>query len=123
MWPQLGVDAHWRDPLTHLALTTYGLEQLFQRIHNLSPRWLAVGGGGYDRSVVPRAWTLAWGVMSGQTFDNQLPPSVAADYDPPLLHDEALVVLPDDEGEKIRAATEKVVADLKASLKFKESNA
>ncbi len=45
---EFGVDAHWRDPLTHLCLTTHGLEALFKRIVALSPRLLAVGGGGYD---------------------------------------------------------------------------
>lgn len=113
---QLGVDAHWRDPLTHLALTTYGFEALFKRIHQLAPRWLAVGGGGYDRTVVPRAWTLAWAVMSNQTFSNDLPESIASDYDPPLLHDEITVLLTPEQRQQARAAAEAVVAELEASL-------
>lgn len=111
---QLGVDAHWRDPLTHLAMTTHGFEALCRRIHDLSPRWLAVGGGGYDLSVVPRAWTLAWGVMSGQTFANELPAAVAANYDPPLLHDNAPAPLSPEQRQQARAAAEEVVADLLA---------
>lgn len=85
---QFGVDAHWCDPLTHLCMTTHGLEALFKRIVALSPRLLAVGGGGYERSVVPRAWTLAWGVLSEQAFEDALPETVALAYDPPTLHDE-----------------------------------
>ncbi len=115
---QLGVDAHWRDPLTHLALTTHGLEALFRGIQQLGRPWLAVGGGGYDRRVVPRAWTLAWGVMSGQTFDNQLPAAVAGGYNPALLHDEASVRLPSQEREGIVADTAATVKELKTALKF-----
>ena len=112
---QLGVDAHWRDPLTHLALTTDGFETLFRRIHALSPRWLAVGGGGYDRTVVPRAWTLAWGVMSDQTFPNNLPDLIAAAYDPPLLRDQAAGLLTPEQQRQARTATEKSV-DVLAGL-------
>ncbi|GAB4435332.1 MAG: acetoin utilization protein AcuC [Anaerolineae bacterium] len=115
---QLGVDAHWRDPLTHLALTTHGLEALFKGIQQLGYPWLAVGGGGYDRRVVPRAWTLAWGVMSKQTFDDQLPAAVADGHDPPLLRDEATVMMPSQVREEIMAATIATVKELKAALKF-----
>lgn len=121
---QLGVDAHWRDPLTHLALTTQGFEALFRRIHQLArhqkttPRYLAVGGGGYDHSVVPRAWTLAWGVMSEQTFPNELPVAVATDYNPPLLHDEALPLLTSEQRRQARTAAEEVVRELQEKLKL-----
>ena len=115
---QLGLDAHWRDPLTHLALTTHGFETLFQRIDQLAPRWLALGGGGYDRSVTPRAWTLAWGVMSQQSFPNDLPASIASDYDPPLLHDETPVPLTPEQRRQARNAAEEVVAELKRLLQL-----
>ncbi len=113
---QLGVDAHWRDPLTHLALTTRGFEALFQRIHALSRRWLALGGGGYDLSVVPRAWTLAWGVMSGQTFANDLPEAVASRYNPPLLHDAEPVPISPHQRQQAEVAARVVVGELKRSL-------
>jgi acetoin utilization protein AcuC len=115
---QLGVDAHWRDPLTHLALTTHGFESLFQRIHQLSPRWLAVGGGGYDISVVPRTWTLAWGVMSDQTFSNTLPDPVAPHYDPPILHDDEPAPLSPSQREAAHTEAERVVAELRRLLDF-----
>lgn len=113
---QLGVDAHWRDPLTHLALTTHGLEALFQRIKALSTRWLAVGGGGYDPTVVPRAWTLAWGVMTGQTFPNELPQSIAQSYDPPLLHDSDPAPLTSSQRQQAQAAAREIVTELKKIL-------
>lgn len=115
---QLGVDAHWRDPLTHLALTTQGFEALFQRVHQIAPRWLAVGGGGYDRRVVPRAWTLAWGVMSNQTFPNELPESIASKYDPALLHDEIAAQLTPEQRQQAQLAAEAVISELQQSLRL-----
>jgi len=77
---QLGVDTHYRDPLAQLCLTTNDHLRLFERLESLAPRWLALGGGGYDLGVVPRAWTLAFGVMSGQSFPDQLPASYREKY-------------------------------------------
>ena len=116
VFAQFGVDAHWRDPLTHLALTTHGFEALFKRIVALSPRLLAVGGGGYDRAVVPRAWTLAWGVLSDQTFANDLPESVASQYAPPHLHDAGPAPLSPQQREQARMAAGEVVEELKRLL-------
>jgi acetoin utilization protein AcuC len=70
---QLGCDTHWRDPLSHLNLTTHAYESVIREIKMLAPRWLALGGGGYDLSVVPRAWTLAYGVMIECEFPDELP--------------------------------------------------
>ncbi len=60
---QLGVDTHFLDPLTHLALTTHGYLKIVDEIAARAPRWIATGGGGYELSVVPRAWTLVWARM------------------------------------------------------------
>jgi acetoin utilization protein AcuC len=84
---QLGVDTHYQDPLAHLSLTTCGYEALVRAIKELGTPWLALGGGGYDLSVVPRAWTLAYGVMNGQEFPDELPPAYATEYGSGRLHD------------------------------------
>lgn len=70
---QLGVDTHMKDPLTHLMLTTEGYVQLVKRIQSLAPRWLALGGGGYEMSAVARSWTLAYGVMLGVDWPDDIP--------------------------------------------------
>jgi acetoin utilization protein AcuC len=85
---QLGVDTHHLDPLANMALTTHGQLALFESLRDLSPgRWLALGGGGYDISVVPRAWALAFGVMSDQSFSNELPGKYRENYGGQRLHD------------------------------------
>lgn len=67
---QNGVDTHCTDPLTHLGLTTGGHKAIFKRIHDLAKKHtggklLAVGGGGYNTSVVPRSWTMLFAELLG----------------------------------------------------------
>jgi acetoin utilization protein AcuC len=76
---QLGVDAHRTDPLTHLQLDIQGFAKAVQRITELSPQLLALGGGGYDLQNVARGWTAAWAVMNGIELPRELPASYAAD--------------------------------------------
>jgi acetoin utilization protein AcuC len=84
---QLGIDTHFLDPLGHLMLTTEGYSRVLQKIKECAPRWIALGGGGYEVSVMPRAWTLAYGIMSDQEFPDQLPASYATRYGQGTLHD------------------------------------
>jgi acetoin utilization protein AcuC len=72
---QLGVDTFYDDPLTNLHLSIFGFERILKKIKNLAPRWIALGGGGYNISNVARAWTLAWAVMNGIELNEKLPKS------------------------------------------------
>ena len=115
---QLGVDTHYLDPLTHLSLTTHGHLALFEALAELSPgRWLACGGGGYNLDVVPRSWTLAFGVMSGQTFPDELPEVYMARHADPrgscTLHDRQGPQLSEKRQSRVRRHTETVVVEVK----------
>lgn len=63
---QNGVDAHYRDPMTHLSLTSKSFEEIPRIVNRLSDlytggKWIAVGGGGYNIfQVVPRMWAQVW---------------------------------------------------------------
>jgi acetoin utilization protein AcuC len=70
---QLGVDSFAADPLARLELTTHGFEAMVRRIAALSPRLVALGGGGYHLGNVARAWTLAWAIVSGQPVPDTIP--------------------------------------------------
>ncbi len=70
---QLGVDTFYNDPLTNLDLSILGYERVLKRIKGLAPKWVALGGGGYDLSNVARAWTLAWAIMNGVELEEELP--------------------------------------------------
>ncbi|MBU2518636.1 MAG: acetoin utilization protein AcuC [Proteobacteria bacterium] len=64
---QLGVDTFLNDPLANLNLTTRGFGHAVRRFKDLAwGRWIVLGGGGYNMVNVARAWTLAWGIISGQ---------------------------------------------------------
>ncbi len=85
---QLGVDTHYMDPLAHLALTTQGYAEVVRTIKGLAPRWIAFGGGGYELGVMPRAWTLAYGVMSEREFADELPAAYSEKYGTGTLRDQ-----------------------------------
>jgi acetoin utilization protein AcuC len=70
---QLGIDSHRTDPLTHLALTIQGFARAVERILQLAPRVVALGGGGYDLPNVARAWTAAWAAMNDVALSPELP--------------------------------------------------
>jgi len=77
---QLGIDSHHTDPLTHLSFTVQGFARTVARIVELSPRLVALGGGGYDLTNVARAWTAAWAVMNGVELRPEIPTSFEADF-------------------------------------------
>ena len=75
---QLGADTYFGDPLTQLALSTSGHYKLYQMIKKYAQkfakgRWIAVGGGGYLMTAVPRSWTLALSVMLNEKLPNAIP--------------------------------------------------
>lgn len=109
---QLGVDTHVRDPLASLALTTTGQIALFQALRDLAPGWLALGGGGYDIDVVPRSWALAFGVMAGLDFPEELPPIYRSAYGGRWLRDQESVELDEAIRRRIRSSVENVVASV-----------
>jgi acetoin utilization protein AcuC len=72
---QLGVDTFYDDPLTNLHLSIFGYERVLRRIKDLAPKWIALGGGGYNIFNVAQAWTLAWALMNGVELEEVLPES------------------------------------------------
>jgi acetoin utilization protein AcuC len=110
---QLGVDTHYKDPLAQLALTTHGQERLFRILSGLAPRWLALGGGGYALDVVPRAWTIAFGVMSGQTFPDEIPSNFRMKYGGEWLHDREVPPFITEQEHDLRSMIERTVSVVK----------
>lgn len=108
---QLGTDTHYLDPLASLTLTTHGHQALYQELERLSPRWLALGGGGYAIDVVPRSWTLAFGVMAGQQWPAELPAGYRANFGGETLHDQQRPELNSGLRTRIAEAAEAVVAE------------
>ena len=84
---QLGIDSHYLDPITHLALTTQGFGKVVAEFSGKATKWLALGGGGYDLQAVARSWTLAYGVMSELDLDDHIPESYRTKYGVETLPD------------------------------------
>jgi acetoin utilization protein AcuC len=117
---QLGVDSFYNDPLTNLQLSMFGFEKVVRRIKELAPRWLALGGGGYDVSNVARAWTLAWAVMNGIELNDELPKSYLDKAASVGIHEKELrgkAKPSSSNGSKdIRVETERIVNYLKKTV-------
>jgi acetoin utilization protein AcuC len=79
LFTQLGVDMHYNDPLTQMGVSISAYRDIAQTLYTCSHdycqnKWIAVGGGGYLMSVVPRAWTLFLARMLDVNLENELPP-------------------------------------------------
>ncbi|MHA1726554.1 MAG: acetoin utilization protein AcuC [Promethearchaeota archaeon] len=77
---QLGVDTYYKDPLTQMGLSLDAYRHIAQTLKTsafefCNNKWLAVGGGGYLLSVVPRAWTIFLAKMLDVELKNELPAS------------------------------------------------
>jgi acetoin utilization protein AcuC len=113
---QLGVDTHYLDPLGHLNLTTHGYAQVVRMIRELAPHWVALGGGGYELGVMPRAWTLAYAIMAGREFPGELPASYAEKYGQTSLHDERMPRVDASTREIARRHATKAIEELRGSI-------
>jgi acetoin utilization protein AcuC len=79
LFTQLGVDMHYNDPLTQMGVSISAYKDIAQTLYTCTHdycqnRWVAVGGGGYSMTVVPRAWSLFLARMLDVNLQNELPP-------------------------------------------------
>ena len=94
---QLGIDSHFRDPITHLALSVQGHAAVVEELGSLGVgKWLALGGGGYDLQAVARAWALDFAVMSEQRLSANIPQAYSEKYGVSSLRDVDDIPIQDD---------------------------
>ena len=86
---QMGTDAHYLDPLAHVSLTAQGWLEAVKEIRALNVPIVAVGGGGYNLTTVPRMWTLAISTLLGLEIPDAVPVSCASRAEIPFLRDPA----------------------------------
>jgi acetoin utilization protein AcuC len=71
VFAQIGGDTHRIDHLAHLNLTNNGYKTVVGKINELSPRILAMGGGGYNVYKTAALWALAWSALVGIDPEDQ----------------------------------------------------
>ncbi|PWB80468.1 MAG: acetoin utilization protein AcuC [Candidatus Methylomirabilota bacterium] len=91
---QLGIDAHRTDPLSHIGISLGAFVQAVRRLKDLSGRWVALGGGGYDLRNVARAWTATWAIMNDREPPASLPTSFLARHQEIDWNDTAFIDAP-----------------------------
>jgi len=77
---QLGVDTYFDDPLTQMGFSLAIYRDIAQTMKTSAReycqnKWVALGGGGYLMTVVPRAWTIFLARMLDVELKNELPDS------------------------------------------------
>jgi acetoin utilization protein AcuC len=117
---QLGVDSFIADPLAHLNITTNGYGRIVKMIKEMSPKLIALGGGGYEITNVAKAWTLAWAIMNDVDPPDDLPEPFLRQYQMEgfrtrKLRDSEFVV-PGTEKERMTAEVGRVIKLLKEQL-------
>ena len=75
---QCGADGVAEDPQSRMMLSNNAHWAIVAALRHMAPRFLVLGGGGYNPWSVGRLWTGVWGVLSGQEVPGHLPPAAQA---------------------------------------------
>lgn len=75
---QCGADALAEDPLSRQQLSNGALWRVVGRLKDKAPRYLVLGGGGYNPWSVARCWAGVWGVLDGREPPARLPDEAEA---------------------------------------------
>lgn len=116
MVTQLGCDTHYLDPLTHLMLTTDGYTAVLKEMSKLCPKWVAIGGGGYEMGVVPRMWALAYGVMAQREWPDDIPAEFSERYGLHHLRDKGMPAIGNSLREQAHRFAGETVAEIKRTV-------
>lgn len=72
---QCGADAVTEDPQSRLTLSNNAHWAIVAALKPLAPRYLVLGGGGYNPWSVGRLWTGVWAVLNDYEIPDHLPPA------------------------------------------------
>lgn len=70
---QCGADAVAEDPQSRLTLSNNAHWAIVAALRPLAPRYLVLGGGGYNPWSVGRLWSGVWAILNGQDIPEKLP--------------------------------------------------
>jgi acetoin utilization protein AcuC len=75
---QCGADALEEDPLARLSLSNNAHWAVVAALRAMAPRYLVLGGGGYNPWSVGRCWAGVWAALAGHEVPDRLPPGAEA---------------------------------------------
>ncbi len=75
---QCGADAVTEDPQSRLTLSNNAHWAIVAALQPMAPRYLVLGGGGYNPWSVGRLWTGVWATLNGHDIPPDLPPAAQA---------------------------------------------
>ena len=75
---QCGADALEEDPLSRLSLSNNAHWGVVRALMGEAPRFIVLGGGGYNPWSVGRCWAGVWGTLNGFAVPERLPPAAEA---------------------------------------------
>ncbi|MEC9199598.1 MAG: acetoin utilization protein AcuC [Pseudomonadota bacterium] len=75
---QCGADAVVEDPLSRLSLSNNAHWSIVAALRPMAPRYLVLGGGGYNPWSVGRLWTGVWATLNGFAIPDVLPAKAQA---------------------------------------------
>lgn len=70
---QCGADAVLEDPQSRMAWSNRAHWAIVAALKTMAPRYLVLGGGGYNPWSVGRCWTGVWGTLNGHEMPDLLP--------------------------------------------------
>jgi acetoin utilization protein AcuC len=113
---QLGADAHEFDPLAHICLSAQGWLEAVKDVQALGKPIVAVGGGGYNLSTVPRMWTLAVSTLVGVNLPDEVPPTYVARDRMPTLTDHHAPAVTEEDRRRARLFADHSVQEIRQTL-------
>jgi len=84
---QLGVDAHFDDPLGNLKVSVQEWLEAVKAIAEFDVPILALGGGGYEIKNPPRMWPAAVLTLMGETVPEDVPSPMSQQFKIPKFLD------------------------------------
>jgi acetoin utilization protein AcuC len=84
---QMGTDTHFLDPLGHIESNAQSWLRAVEHVKNLGLPIVALGGGGYNLTTVPRMWTAACLTLGDIGFGPDLPKDLGGRWDMPHFFD------------------------------------
>jgi acetoin utilization protein AcuC len=84
---QMGTDPHFLDPLGHLQVAAQDWLSAIMLVKGLGIPLVAVGGGGYNLTTVPRMWSAATLTLMDLPFEDKIPEDLALEWTMPYFFD------------------------------------